>query len=255
MMKKLARHLPGILLIVFLLTVWQVVVQSKLVDTPSLPTVTQALQALWHSVLSGEMGEELGATLRRTLTGYALAVAIAIPLGALMGSNRFVFYLLEPITELLRPIPTAAYVPIAILLLGIGDQMKIAVVTVACFFPVLLNTYGGVRACDPILVDTGRTFGFGPLARLRKIVLPTAIPEILTGMRVSLGIALIVGIVAEMLAGNDGIGYMILNSQQVFRVAPMFAAIFTLAIVGYLLNYIFVRVEAHLLRWRPSNGN
>ncbi len=168
-----------------------------------------------------------------------------------MGTSRFVYYLLEPVTELLRPIPSAAYIPIAILLLGVGSEMKIAVIALTSFFPVVLSTCGGVRSVDPILVDTGRTLGYGPLGgRLCKIVLPSALPETLTGMRVALGIALIVGIVSEMLAGDTGVGYLILESQRIFQVPLMFAAIITLAVVGYLLNLVFVRIESHLLRWR-----
>ncbi|MCU1446993.1 ABC transporter permease [Cryobacterium sp.] len=254
-MKAAKKRLPGLALIVGLLVLWQLTVQFNLVDSPSVPTVTESVDALGKSIANGEMLTALGETLGRILIGYAIAVVLAVALGALMGTSRFVFYLLEPLTELLRPIPTAAYVPIAILLLGVGNEMKITVVAVACFFPVLLNTYGGVRSVDPILVDTGRTFGYKPFARLIKIVLPSALPEILTGMRVALGIALIVGIVSEMLAGNNGIGYLILDSQRIFQVPLMFAGIITLAIVGYFMNFIFVRLEAYFLRWRTAAGS
>lgn len=253
-MKALKDRLPGIVLIAVLLVVWQLSVHFQLIDSPSVPTVTSSIEALWRSIVAGEMLVALGETLGRILIGYSIAVVGAVSLGALMGTSRFLFYLLEPVTELLRPIPTAAYVPVAILLLGVGNEMKITVVTVACFFPVLLNTYGGVRSVDSILVDTGRTFGFGRVSRLWKIVLPSALPEILTGMRVALGIALIVGIVSEMLAGNNGIGYLILDSQRIFQVPLMFAGIITLAIVGYLMNFLFVRVEAYVLRWRAAAG-
>jgi ABC-type nitrate/sulfonate/bicarbonate transport system permease component len=246
--------LPGVLLILAILGVWQVTVTTGVLASPSIPAVSDIIRAWATSLQAGEMLGELLPTLRRLAIGYGLAVALAVPIGALMGSSRFFFNLLEPLTEIVRPIPSAAYVPIAILLLGIGDSMKISVVAVACFFPILLNTYSGVRGCDPILIDTGRTFGFGPWSRLRKIVLPTASPDILTGMRISLGIGLIVTIVSEMLAGNDGIGYLILDSQRIFLVSKMFAAIFMLGVVGYLLNFLFVRVENYVLRWRTDHG-
>ena len=130
--------------------------------------------------------------------------------------------------------------------------MKIFVVTVACFFPILLNTYGGVRGVDQVLIDTGRTFGLSRGKMLWQIVLPAALPSVLTGMRISLGIALIVVVVAEMIAGNSGIGYFIVDRQRIFRVAEMFAGIFSLGVVGYLLNFVFLRIEQYFLRWRGT---
>src|ERR1019366_10462629 len=133
--------------------------------------------------------------------------------------------------------------------------MKIFGVFLACLFPVLLNTYGGVRGVDPVLVDTGRTFGISRLSALRQIIFPAVLPNILTGMRISLGIALIVAIVAEMITGNSGIGYYILDMQRTFRVPEMFAGIFTLGVLGFLINFGFLKLEHHLLRWRGTTDD
>lgn len=178
---------------------------------------------------------------------------MAVPLGLLMGSAALAYRLLEPITEFIRPIPAAAYIPVAILFLGIGNEMKIFVVFLSCLFPILLNTYGGVRGIDPVLLDTGRTFGVPAMRALRQIVFPAALPSILTGMRISLGIAVIVCVVSEMIAGSSGIGYFILDMQRVFRVPEMFAGIFTLGVLGYLINFAFLRIERHVLRWRGTS--
>jgi ABC-type nitrate/sulfonate/bicarbonate transport system permease component len=169
-----------------------------------------------------------------------------------MGSVPFIYRLFEPITEFVRPIPSSAYIPIAILFLGIDNGMKIFIVVLGCFFPILLNTYGGVRGVDPVLIDTGRTFGLSRAKALWQIVLPAALPSVLTGMRVSLGIGLIVVVIAEMIAGNSGIGYYILDRQRVFHVPEMFAGIFTLGILGYLINSVFLQIEHHFLRWRMT---
>jgi NitT/TauT family transport system permease protein/sulfonate transport system permease protein len=177
---------------------------------------------------------------------------IAVPLGLLMGSIPMVYRLLEPATELIRPIPSSAYIPVAILFLGIDNEMKVFVILVACLFPILLNTYGGVRGIDPVLIDTGRTFGLSRAKALWQIVLPAALPNILTGMRISLGIALIVAVVAEMIAGNSGIGYFILDMQRIFRVPEMFAGIFTLGVLGFAINFIFLKIEGRLLHWRGT---
>jgi ABC-type nitrate/sulfonate/bicarbonate transport system permease component len=185
--------------------------------------------------------------------GFGLATLVAVPLGLLMGSVPFIYRLLEPITEFVRPIPSSAYIPVAILFLGIDNEMKIFVVFLACLFPILLNTYSGVRGVDPVLIDTGRTLGVSWLRALWAIVLPASLPSILTGMRISLGISLIVAVVAEMIAGSSGIGYFILDMQRVFRVPEMFAGIFTLGLLGFAINFMFLKVESHLLRWRGTS--
>jgi ABC-type nitrate/sulfonate/bicarbonate transport system permease component len=245
---------PGFVLVALLLVLWELASASQLVDPISVPRVSVIFAAWAASALHGELLSQLLASLGRIAAGFALAAAVAVPLGLAMGSIRFVYRLLEPVTELVRPIPPAAYIPVAILFLGIGSEMKVFVVFLACLFPILLNTYGGVRGIDPVLLDTGRTFGIPRARALRQIVLPAALPSILTGMRISLGIALIVVVVAEMIAGNSGIGYFILDMQRVFRIPEMFAGIFTLGLVGYLINFAFLRIEQHLLRWRGSGG-
>jgi ABC-type nitrate/sulfonate/bicarbonate transport system permease component len=244
----------GIALIVVLLLVWEIAVAVGMSRALSFPRVTAIADAWVGLVTDGDLVVEMLDTIRRMLIGFSIAALIGIPLGLLTGTSRFAHALFEPLTELLRPIPSPAYIPIAILLLGIGDQMKVAVVAVAALFPILLNTYQGVRDIDPTVTDTARTFGLQRLAILREVALPAALPSVLTGMRVSLGIAFIVVVVAEMVIGNDGIGHLILASQRAFRIPEMYAGIFTLAVVGYSFNWLFVRLEKRMLRGRPRTG-
>ena len=252
-MKSVVSRWPGFLLVAVILVLWEVASATEFVDPISVPRVSVVLQAWWQAIVSGAMGVTLVPSLYRIAAGFGLAVLVGVPLGLLMGTVPFFFRLLEPLTEFIRPIPSAAYIPVAILFLGIGDQMKIFVIFLACLFPILLNTFGGVRNIDPVLVDTGRTFGVSRLEALWEIVLPAALPSVLTGMRISTGLALIVAVVSEMISGNSGIGYFILNNQRIFRVPEMFAGIFTLGLLGFLINVAFLQAEAHLLRWR-SNG-
>jgi ABC-type nitrate/sulfonate/bicarbonate transport system permease component len=247
-----AKRAPGFALIALLLVFWELGSAEGLVDPVSVPRVSAIFTSWFYSIVDGELFVQLMPTLWRIGVGFALAVVVAIPLGLLMGSIPFIYRLLEPITEFVRPIPSSAYIPVAILFLGIGDEMKIFVIFIGCLFPILLNTYGGVRGIDHVLVDTGRTFGISRAKALQQILLPAALPSILTGMRISLGIALIVSVVSEMISGNSGIGYFILDMQRVFRVPEMFAGIFTLGVVGYLINFAFLRVEGHFLRWRGT---
>lgn len=184
--------------------------------------------------------------------GYLIGVCFGILIGLLMGTFRVIYNLLEPITEFLRPIPSPAYVPIAILFLGIDDAMKIFMIAFASYFPVLLNTYSGVRSVDPIQIQTARTFGVEGRRLLWQVVLPSASPYIFTGMRISLAVALIVMVISEMVAASNGIGYFILAAQRGFEIREMFAGVFTLGVVGYALNRVFLAIEARVLRWHQG---
>jgi ABC-type nitrate/sulfonate/bicarbonate transport system permease component len=241
----------GFAFILALLLVWELATATRLINTPSVPRVSQIFSAWYHAVAGGELVRELWPSLYRIAIGYVLAVLVAVPLGLLMGASRFMYNLLEPLTELLRPIPSSAYIPIAILFLGIGDEMKEFVVFFSCLFPILVNTYSGVVAIDPVQIDTGRTFGLTRMEILRSIIFRSTVPSILTGMRISLAIALIVVVVAEMVAGSSGIGYFILDNQRTFRVPEMFAGIFTLGVLGYCANWVFLLIEQRVLHWRP----
>lgn len=248
------RRWPGFALIMALLLIWEFCSARGLIDPVTFPRVSVILASWLKSLTDGLLLNQLMPSLVRIFSGFGIAVIVAVPLGLLMGSFSIIYRLLEPMSELLRPIPSPAYVPIAILVLGIGNEMKIFVVFLGCVFPILLNTYGGVRSVDPVLIDTGRTFGLSRLEALMQIVLPAALPNILTGMRISLGIALIVVVVAEMIAGNSGIGYFILDMQRIFRVPEMFAGIFTLGVLGYFINFGFLKLEGHFLRWRGDSN-
>jgi ABC-type nitrate/sulfonate/bicarbonate transport system permease component len=249
----MTKRWPGFLLIVLLLVLWEVASAEKWIDPVSMPRISVIAVSWIENIGGGPLLKSLGPTLWRIFVGFGLATLVAVPVGLLMGSVPFVYRLLEPITEFVRPIPSSAYIPVAILFLGIDNEMKIFVVFLACIFPILLNTYSGVRSVDQVLIDTGRTFGVSWLRALWSIVLPASLPSILTGMRISLGISLIVAVVAEMIAGSSGIGYFILDMQRVFRVPEMFAGIFTLGFLGFLINFLFLKAEGYLLRWRGTS--
>jgi len=239
----------GYLLIVALGLLWEAVVRLSIVDTPTLPALSSILDAFWRLLVSGTFVAVFLPSLKRLFLGYLVACAVAIALGVTMGSSRFMFRLFGPLIEFLRPIPSPAYVPMAILFFGIGDEMKVFMIAFASFFPVLLNTISGVRNVERVLIDTGRTFGLSPLSITTEVVLPSASVYIVTGMRISLAIALVLTVLAEMVTGNDGIGFFVLNAQRSFRIPEMYAGVIALAIVGYLLNYLFVVLESQVLAW------
>lgn len=242
-------QLLGLGFIAALMCLWELAAVREVFPAMSFPRISAILATWWQLVLSGDLPRELLPSLWRMFAGYFIGVALGVGLGLLMGYFQFFYNLLEPITELLRPIPSPAYLPIMILFLGIDDEMKIFMIAFASVFPVLINTYSGVRSVDPIQLQTARTFGVSGRRLLMQIVLPACSPAIFTGMRVSLAVALIVMVISEMVAASDGIGYFILSAQRGFKIREMFAGVLTLAVLGYALNRVFVVIENRVLAW------
>lgn len=252
-MRRLASgRWAGVALLIVLLAVWELTWRAGLIQSMSWPPASRVFAALLAEVLNRALLGELATTLWRVLSGFVIASAVAIVVGVCMGSFRAVHNLLEPVTELLRPIPVSALVPVAILFFGIHGEMKIAMVTYAAFFPVLISTYAGIREVDPVLRDTGRTFRMTRLERLRRIEIPAAAPFMAAGLRISLALSLVVAVVAEMVAGGDGVGSYLLFRQRAMRVAEMYAAIVALALLGYALNRLFVWLERRVVFWSSS---
>ena len=243
----------GVILIVLLLGVWQFTA-LYVMDTPTWPPVSRIFAAWYENIADGTIIKHLLATFWRQMLGYSLAAMLGITLGLLMGYYRILNNLLEPLIEVFRPIPGPAYLPVLILFVGIGHEMKVVLVMIASFFPILLNTYGGVRAIDPVQLDTARTLGLTTLQTMREVVLPAASPQILTGMRISLAISLILAILSEMIVSTDGLGYFTLLAERTFKVPEMYAGIFTLALFGYVLNRLFLIGEAILIRWHQESS-
>lgn len=242
-------RLLGVVFIALLLVLWEIVAATGMLPAMSFPRMSAILAALWGLVASGELLRELLPSLARTFGGYFIGCLLGVFIGLLMGYFRGIYNLLEPITEVLRPIPSPAYIPIVILFLGIDNEMKIFMIAFASFFPVLLNTYSGVRGVDPVQLQTARTFGVTGNRLLWKVVLPASAPYIFTGLRVSLAVALIVMVISEMVAASNGIGYFILSAQRGFKIRDMFAGVLTLAMLGYILNRLFLLIENRVLAW------
>jgi ABC-type nitrate/sulfonate/bicarbonate transport system permease component len=251
-MPELGRRGFGLLSIIGVLLLWELICGLGLVNTSLLPPPSQIAPALWKILLSGSFLAPLQQTLGMLLVGYTIACVTGVALGLLMGCSGYAYGLLEPLVEAIRPLPKPALIPAMVVFLGIGAGMKITMVALAALFPVLINTLQGVRGVDPVLLATARTLGCTRAQTIRKIILPAALPMILTGMRVSLGMGLVLVILAEMLAADSGIGFLILDLQRSFQVRPMYAWIAILAAVGLLLNVLFEMVEDRAVPWRAK---
>lgn len=250
--KRIGGSLPGIALLLGLLVLWEASVRLGWVVTPTWPAFSTVAYTFWTDLTNGVYLSTFGPSMQRLFIGYIIAAVTAVAAGIAMGIWPRVYATFEPLVELLRPIPSPAYLPMAIIFLGIDDVMKIFMVAFASFFPILLNTVTGVRTVDAVLLDTGRTFGLRKFETTWRIVIPAAASYILTGMRISLAVALIVTVIAEMVAGNSGIGFFILSAQRSFLMPEMYAGVVALALVGFALNKGFVAIERRLLSWNEG---
>ena len=253
MSRRLDAYLPalfGLISPVILILLWEIAGAKHWLNPVLLPRPSQIVRTLAELIVDGSIFEPLLHTLALFVIGYGLACLIGVVLGVAMATNRMLYGTLEPLVELLRPIPKSALVPVLFLFLGIGKATMITIVTLAAVFPVLINTFHGVRALDPVLLETARTFQVSGPRTIFSIVLPASLPMILAGMRVGLGLGLVLVVLAEMLAGETGLGFRILDLQRSFQIKEMFAWIFVLIGVGGGLTVLFNSIEKSLVPWR-----
>lgn len=243
----------GVVMLVALLVAWEIASRAGLVSPALLPPASRVFVAWGASLQQGDLLSALGETLGNMATGFVAAAFVGIALGVLMGRVRAVHSLLEPLIELVRPVPIPAFIPLLILFLGINSALKVAVVFLGALFPILLAAYAGVSAVPPTMRETAQTFGLSWWQTVREITIPAAAPTIFVGLRTSLAISLIVATVAEMVSGTGGIGYYILEAEQGMRIADLYAGILTLAVVGYAMNAAFLAIDRLLLHWHVGN--
>ena len=249
---KLGRafNWPGWIVFALVLLIWELGSRKNPGLQPYLPPVSRILSSLGELILSGAVLNHLMITLSRFLQGYLLAALIAVILGTVLGYFRSAHSLFEAVIEFLRPMPSVAIIPVAVLMLGISDAMIVAVTVYASLWPVLINTIDGVRYLERTLIDTGRTFGLNRRQILWLVVLPAAAPYIVTGLRISLSIALILVTTAEMIAGSRGLGFFILDQERSMNSGNMYAGVILVSALGYLLNRLFVLGEGWAMNWR-----
>jgi len=220
--------------------------------TSYVPPPSVIFAAMWTGLVNGDISSQIGTTLSVYIRALFLGSALAISIGILMGAYRPVYDAFKVIIEFMRPIPSVATIPLAILFFGLGAEMRIYVITYAVFWPMLINTLYGVRAIDPQALDVARNFGIRGHEALVRVTLPSSIASIATGFRISASIALIVTVTTELVAGNSGIGFFISQMEQADRLPPMYAAIILTGIIGYGLNWLYVWLEKKFVFWTPA---
>ncbi|HEV8686295.1 MAG TPA: ABC transporter permease [Gaiellaceae bacterium] len=233
---------------VALLAAWQLwTVHAGSQYFPRLSTIVVEFRHMW---LFSQFGEHVVPSLERIGLGFAIAVVVGIALGIPLGLSRWARLWAMPHIEYWRAMPPPALLPISVVLLhSIGNVQKVSFIAFFCLFPVLLNTIDGVRGIDPTLLDTARSYGLRGFDRIRRIILPAALPQIAAGMRNSLSLAVIMMVLSEYFSSTSGVGYVLLISKNTFQLAPMWAAILLIGLLGYLLNLLFILAERRLLAW------
>ncbi|MGL4289205.1 MAG: ABC transporter permease [Phreatobacter sp.] len=229
---------------------WQWLANSQLVSPVFLPGPDRAWAALVRGFMVRDLGAKVLGTLQHMAFGWLAASLAAIVLGSLIGSSRRARIYVAPSLEFLRPLPVSAIIPVAIALYGLSETMAIFVIAFGTLWPMLLATIHGFSAVEPRLYEVARSLNLSRLETIFKIALPSAMPDILAGMRISLTVALILSVVCEIVAGLNGLGQWILISARMFRAPDLFAGVILLGTIGYLAAACIGEVERRLLAWR-----
>jgi len=236
-----------------LVAIWQLLAELRLVSPIFFPAPSRAIAVLAARLSDGTIFGSIAATLLHMLLGWLLASLVGIAVGAAIGSSRLARDLLEPTLDFIRPLPASATIPVAVLFLGLSNQMSLAVIAFGAVWPVLLASVHGFGSVEPEQRQLAEILGLGRHEFVVKIALPSALPEIIAGLRVSLAISLILAVVTEMQASLPGLGWDIFYAQRVYRSADLYAGLIVLGIMGFAANRLVVWCEARLLHWRNPN--
>lgn len=240
---------PGVIIIV-----WCLLTYSGAIDRSDLPSPTDLWQHFLNLLANGYLGvpliEHIRASLTRTLTGFLLAVVTGVPLGVAMGHYPWLGRLMRPILSFLRPMPPIAFIPLAILYLGLGEASKIALIYFASLMYILVNAEAGARAAQLVLLRAGRSLGLNSVQVFFQVVIPSALPSILAGLRVGLAVSWGVVVAAELLAAQSGLGYMIQTAGTFFDLKTVYVGIFIIGIIGFGMDAIVMLIQRRVLHWQ-----
>jgi len=260
---RLRRLGLQVAVLVAALALWEVV--TRQVEQPYFPPPSvflPQLQTLWfsgppaHAFLTEEALHSLVPSLAKLATGWAIAAAAGVVLGLALGRFRPLRQYVDPVLQLGRAVPPPTLIPLFLVVFHLGTTLEVVTIAFGVVWPVLLNTMDGAASVDPLQLDTARVFGLGRFSRMFHLILPASAPKIFAGLRVSVSIALILMVIAELMGGGEGIGEDLVNAQRTFQLPAMWGYIVILGVLGYLLNTLFLVVERRSLRWyRGSRQN
>lgn len=234
---------------VLLVLIWYLGSVTGIINKHILPSPVKVVATLIKLIGNGELAEDLLVSGGRVIKGFALGATIGIVLGVLMGLSKKLNKILSSLVSIFRPIPMIAWIPLLILWLGIGEDSKVAVIVIGTVWPVLLNTISGILSADKKLLEVARVLEKSKKEILFNVILPSAWPSIFTGIRLGVSTAWTCVVAAEMVAASSGIGYMITYARELSQPDVVLAGVFTIGIVGLLIDFIIVKIQKRLLRW------
>jgi sulfonate transport system permease protein len=252
--RRLVRPALGLLLPVSLALIWEIMVRAGLSSGRLVPTPSKVFATIVELARSGELGRHIMATLARVISGFGLGVLAGTLFGAISGYFGLARRLLDPTVQALRAIPSIAWVPLFILWLGIFETSKIALISVGVFFPVYLGVMGAILSVDRKIVEVGRTFRLSGPAMIRRILLPAVLPAYVVALRVGLGLGWMFVVAAEFMGASEGLGYLLIDGQQLGKPAQILAAIVIFAVLGKTTDWLIEIGSAPLLRWQDAFG-
>ena len=248
----LSRLPLGWIVPVAFLVIWHVAFEAGWINPTLLSSPIQVAQTLWESMRDGAFWENLGMSVRRWIFGFLIGGFLGLVLGALTGLSRFSERMLDSTFQMLRTVPLMGLVPLFIVWFGIGEQPKIILIAYGAFFNIYLSTFAGIRDIDRKLIEVGRVYELSPLQMVRRIVLPAAMPQVLHGIRLSLGVAWLALVIAELNGASSGIGFWMQQGREFVRVDIVIAALVVFAVVGKLVDVLVRALERRLLSWRDN---
>lgn len=252
MENSLSDRLIQIISPVAFILIWEAVARYNFIDVRFWPAPSSIMATLAKMVSSGEIFRHLQLSLMRIVLGFALGTIPALILGLAMGLFRWLRTILNPFVAFAYPIPKSSILPLIMLIFGLGEMTKIVTVALGVFFLVLINTIAGVRNINSIYLDAAKNFGAGYFDTLIHVALPGALPLIFAGLKLGLGTGLIMIVIAEMVGGRDGLGYLVWESWQSFSVTRLYVGLFIIGLLGYLSNILMEELERILVPWKES---
>jgi ABC-type nitrate/sulfonate/bicarbonate transport system permease component len=237
-----------------LLMIWELITRQGWIPAWFLPVPTEVFQTLLDMVISGELLHHAAISLGRAISGYAMAALVGVGLGLLIAWSRIVEDFFDPLIELIRPLSTFALIPIFFLWFGIGNASKIMIIFKSCFFPIVLNTIAGIKGVDKKLIMAARSLGADGRQMWTRVLLPSAMPMIITGMRISTAIAMMALVGVEMLSSDSGLGFLVIDAQRTFDTERVFAGIVVLALLGFSLDRLARKIQARILSWHHETS-
>lgn len=249
---KTRDRLVGIASPLALLLLWELSARTGAIDTRFFPAPTSIVKQAADLTASGELWGHLSASLQRLLWGSLLGGIPALLLGIAMGLYRPVRSAIDPLISATYPVPKSAILPLILLIFGLGEASKIVMVALGVFFPVVINTISGVMQIDKIYLDVGKNFRASRWQTFRTVALPGALPSIMAGIKLGIGMGLILIAIAEMVGAKTGIGFMIWDAWQILSVETMYVGLIVISILGFLLTLILNEIEGFILPWKQE---